>query len=357
MRGTGTARGRGTAAVLLAGLALAFMASAATPPATALPPAVQSALQPVLQPAVKPAVQPEVQPAVQPAAQPTPAAAPDAPRGADGLLVVPPLARVTDLAGVLSAADRSALDAKLAGFESSHGAQIAVIVVPSTKPEPIEDFAHRVGDAWKIGRKGIGDGLLVVVATADRTARIDVARNLEGAIPDVTALRVIREQMAPHFVSRDYAGGLNAAADALFGLVTAENLPAPSNAPTPSGLPQQSVDAGEDVVGMLVPFVIGGVILGSLLRRLFGFPGALVAAGGAGALAGVMLTSLALGGLAALAVFVLAFFFGPFAAAQVLGGRFGGGGFGGGGFGGGGGGGFRSGGGGDFSGGGASGNW
>jgi len=284
-------------------------------------------------------------------------AAPDAPRGADGLLAVPPLARVVDLSGVLAPGDRAALDGKLAQFEAAHGSQVAIVIVPSTKPEPIEDFAHRIGDSWKIGRPGVGDGLLIVVATDDRTARIDVARRLEGAIPDATARRVIREDMAPHFAAKDYAGGLSAALDAVFGLIQGEGLPAPP--PAPGGATAPAGDTGDDLFGALIPFVIGGIVIGSLLRRLFGFPGALVAGGGAGVVCGVMLGSLAFGAVTALAVVFIAGIFGPFmGVAQVLGGRAGslpGGGFGGG-FGGGGGG-FRSGGGGDFSGGGASGTW
>ena len=123
----------------------------------------------------------------------------DAPRGADGLLAVPPLARVTDLAGALKAADKAALEQKLAAFESARGAQIAVVVVPSTQPEPIEDYAHRIGEAWKIGRRGIGDGLLIVVATQDRRARIAVARSLDGAVPDAVIVLAaqLRRDAAP----------------------------------------------------------------------------------------------------------------------------------------------------------------
>src|SRR6266853_804768 len=125
-----------------------------------------------------------------------------APVGPDGLLLVPPLARVVDLPGVLSAADRAALEARLARFESDNGAQVALVIVASTGVEPIEDFANRVGSAWKIGRRGVGDGLLLVVTTEDRKARIEVARSLEGAIPDAVAKRVIQQKMGPHFRGR-----------------------------------------------------------------------------------------------------------------------------------------------------------
>ncbi|MCS6944472.1 MAG: TPM domain-containing protein, partial [Sutterellaceae bacterium] len=102
------------------------------------------------------------------------------PRGADGLLAVPPPARVTDTTGTLSAREREALEAKLSAFEAAPGSQIAIVMVGSTAPEPIADFAQRLGEAWKIGRAGVGDGLLIVVAKDDRRVWIAVARALEG---------------------------------------------------------------------------------------------------------------------------------------------------------------------------------
>ncbi|MFN7888103.1 MAG: TPM domain-containing protein, partial [Betaproteobacteria bacterium] len=224
----------------------------------------------------------------------------DAPRQPDGLLAVPVLARVTDLAGALSPADRAALDAKLAAFERERGSQIAVLVVPSTAPEPIADFTNRVGGEWKIGRKGVGDGLLVVVAVADRKAWISVARALEGVVPDVVASRIVREAMGPRFAKGDYAGGLNAGLDALFARVTGEGLPAPVRAA------QAKADAGEDALALLIPFVMVGVVVGAILRRVLGAPGALLAGGGAGTAAGWLLSSLPLGALAGVIVFFLA---------------------------------------------------
>lgn len=276
-------------------------------------------------------------------------------RGPDGLLAIPPLARVTDTTGTLSAADRQALENKLAAFEAAHGSQIAVVMVASTQPEPIADFAQRVGEAWKIGRAGVGDGLLIVVAKDDRRVWIAVARALEGAVPDVAAKRVIREVIAPRFQQGDFAGGLSAGLDALFKLIEGEGLPAPV------GVSQRTVDAGEGVFALLLPFVLVGVVVGSVLRRLFGVPGALVAGAGSGALGGFLLSSLALGALIGIVAFVLALGSGS-RAARALGGRRGGdvffpGGFGGGWPGGVGGGGWASGGGGDFAGGGAGGRW
>jgi uncharacterized protein len=283
-------------------------------------------------------------------------------RGPDGLLAIPPVARVTDTTGTLRPQDKQALENKLAGFETAHGSQIAIVMVARTQPEPISDFAFRLGDAWKIGRKGVGDGLLIVVAKDDHKVWIAVARALEGAVPDLAAKRVIREQIAPRFQQGDFGGGLNAAVDALTRLIEGEGLPAPS------GVSKQKVDAGESMIGLLIPFVIGGVIVGGLLRRIFGVPGALVAGAGSAAISGFLLSSLLFGGLAGLAVLLISLVGGS-PMSQALGGRRGGGvfipgGFGGGGWGGGGGfggggggGGFSSGGGGDFSGGGAGGDW
>jgi uncharacterized protein len=288
------------------------------------------------------------------------ARAADAPRNAEGLVAVPSLARVTDLAGVLQPADRQALDGKLAAYETAHGSQIAIIVLPTTQPEPIADFTNRVGDAWKIGRRGVGDGVLITVAVDDRRVWISVARALEGAIPDAVATRISREVIAPRFRQGDFAGGLSAGLDALFRQIDGEGLP------TPSGLPSGKVDAGEDVLGLLFVIVLVGIAIGATLRRIFGVPGALLAGGGAGAISATLLASMLLGGLAGVAVFVLSLMSGRGGGGgRVLGSRRGGGsifvpggwsgGHGGGSWGGGGG--WSSGGGGDFSGGGGGSGW
>jgi uncharacterized protein len=280
--------------------------------------------------------------------------APAADRGPDGLLRVPPLARVVDAGGYLSAADRAALDGKLAAFEARRGSQIAIVLVPSTQPEPIEDYAHRVGEAWKIGRAGTGDGLLIVVAVQDRRARIDVARSLEGAVPDALAGRVVQNQIAPRFAAKDYAGGLEDALDVLFAHISAEGLaPGPGDGALAAGRRRGDEDGR---LHPLLPLLFGGAAVGVFLRRLLGVLGALLAAGGAFALAAIVFSSIGLAALAGIGVLVFSLFGGPFfAASQMLGVR--GGGYSGGFGGGGGGGGFRSGGGGDFSGGGASGSW
>jgi len=286
------------------------------------------------------------------------AARPSAPeqRLPDGTLAVPPLARVTDTAGVLNGAQRAELEAKLAAFEQARGAQIAVIVVPSTQPEPISDFANRVGGVWKIGRPEIGDGVLIVVAVKDRRAWISVARSLEGAIPDVLAARITREYMGPQFAKGDFAAGLNAGVDAVMRRIEGERLP------TPAGIPRERVDAGESVLSLLIPIILVGAFVSSVLRRRLGVPGAALGGIAAGSIAGFILSSLLLGGVAAIAVFLFSGLGGLGGGGRALGGRGGpiflpGGWSGGGGGWSGGGGGWSSGGGGDFSGGGGGSSW
>lgn len=285
------------------------------------------------------------------------AMAAEPPRDAAGLVAVPPLARVTDLAGVLKPGEKETLESKLTAYETAHGSQIAIIVLPTTQPEPIADFTNRVGDAWKIGRKGVGDGVLIAVAVNDRRVWISVARALEGAIPDAVATRISREVIAPRFKQGDFGGGLAAGLDALFRQIDGEGLP------TPSGLPTGKVDAGEDVISLLLGIVVAGIGIGALLRRVIGVPGALLAGGGAGFVAKLMLASGLLAGIAGVAVFIFSLVGGAGGGGRgrVLGSRRGGrsifipGGWSGGSWGGGGG--WSSGGGGDFSGGGGGSSW
>jgi uncharacterized protein len=208
---------------------------------------------------------------------------------------------------------------------------------------------------WKIGRPDIGDGVLMVVAVKDRRAWISVARTLEGAIPDVVAARITREQMGPQFAKGDFAAGLNAGVDAVMRRIEGEGLP------TPAGIPRERVDAGESVLSLLIPIILVGAFVSAMLRRRMGVPGAALGGVGAGAAAGFILSSLLLGGVAAIAVFLFSAFGGSGGGrgGRALGGRGGpiflpGGwsGGGGGGWSGGGGGG-----GGDFSGGGGGSSW
>jgi len=290
----------------------------------------------------------------------------EAPRDASGLVAVPPLARVTDLAGALKPADVQALETKLAAHEIAKGSQIAIVVLPTTQPEPIADFAQRVGDAWKIGRKGVGDGVLITVAVEDRRVWISVARALEGALPDVAATRISRELIAPRFREGDYGGGLVAGLDAILQRLDGEALPPPVRSAA------GPVSVGGDVMPILIGVVLAGIGVGSALRRMLGVPGALVAAGGSGVVTGALLASALLGGLAGLVVLVGSVMGASSGGGggRVLGGRRRGGapifipgGWSGGGRGGGigggwgGGGGWSSGGGGDFAGGGGGSSW
>lgn len=261
---------------------------------------------------------------------------------------VPPLtARVIDQTHTLDAANTQALEAKLAALEQSKGAQIAVLMVSATTPESIEQYALRVAEAWKLGRKGVDDGALLLIAKDERALRIEVGYGLEGAIPDALAKRIIAEIIVPRFKAGDFAGGVEAGVDALIKLVQGEPLPAPD------GRRAEGSGLGEHVpLLMMFIFVAGG-----LLRSLFGrLPGAAVA-GGVAFLGAWLL----LGGvLVALLVALVAFVFTLAGGGRGIGGGsghpggwgggggLGGGGFGGGGFGGGGGG---------FGGGGASGRW
>ncbi len=126
---------------------------------------------------------------------------------AQPLRAIPALsARVIDETNTLSGEQRQALETKLAAIEQQQGSQVVVLMVPTTSPEDIAAFANRVGNAWKIGRKDVGDGVLVLVAKDDRRMRIEVAKALEGAIPDIAAARIIDTAMKPRFRDGDFAG-------------------------------------------------------------------------------------------------------------------------------------------------------
>lgn len=273
---------------------------------------------------------------------------------AQDVLPLPVLsARVIDQTGSLSDAQRGALEGKLAAFEAASGPQLVLLLVPTTRPEDITSYAQRVADAWKIGRRTVGDGVLVVVAQGDREVRIEVAKALEGAIPDLAARRIIDRAIVPAFRTGDYAGGLNAGVDQLMARIRGEGLPAP----TPRG---GGRDQGLAFDQLAMFFFVGVLLAGGLLSAVFGRRlGSVITAGAAGGLAWWLSASLLLAVGAALATVLLVGVMGIGTVLRLVAmgaGRGGGGGFGSGG-GGGGGGGFSSGGGGDFGGGGASGRW
>jgi uncharacterized protein len=277
---------------------------------------------------------------------------------AQDVLPVPPLtAPVIDQTATLDEAQRTALIAKLSAIEQQTGSQIVVLLVPSTLPEDIAAYSQRVGDSWKIGRREVGDGLLIVVAKNDRRVRIEVAKALEGAVPDLAAKRIIDAQITPAFRAGDYAGGLSAAVDQLAARIRGEALPAP-NRPDAQ---QRTQGNGPSLDSLAIFLFVVVPIAGALFTRLMGRKlGSLATGGVAGGIGWWLTASALLAGVAGLIAVVLVGVFGVGSA------RRGGGsggvppiiwGGGGGGWGGGGGGGFSSGGGGDFGGGGASGGW
>jgi len=254
-------------------------------------------------------------------------------------VAVPPLsARVIDQTGTLSSEQKVSLEQTLAAFEARKGTQLAVLIVPTTGPEPIEQYALRVVEQWKLGRKKIDDGALLVVAKDDRTLRIEVGYGLEGALNDATAKRIISEVIVPRFRQQDFAGGITAGVDQIILVADGEPLPAP----------QQRLNGTVNDVQQFAPIALVLALgLGSLLRVWLGhLPGA-VATGGVVA----VVTWFVAGALSLALVFgVIAFVFTLAGGMGLLGmaGR--------GHYGYGGGGGFRGGGGG-FGGGGASGRW
>lgn len=290
---------------------------------------------------------------------------------AQDVQAVPALSgRIVDTVGLLSADDRAMLEAKLAEFEARSGPQIVLLLVARTAPEDIAAYAQRVADTWKIGRRDVGDGLLVVVARDDRRIRIEVAKALEGAVPDLAARQIIDRAIAPAFKRGDYAGGLSAGVDALIARVQGEHLPAPApktgNGQGPGVL---AGDDGFDLEQLGLFFFVAVPVAGAVFSSLFGRKlGALATGGGAGVMAWWLTASVVLGAVAGAVALILVGVIGVGAGGRrsarggpgsggppIIWGGGHGGGFGG--MGGGGGGGFSSGGGGDFGGGGASGDW
>ncbi|HEY2781445.1 MAG TPA: YgcG family protein [Steroidobacteraceae bacterium] len=275
--------------------------------------------------------------------------------GAD--VAVPPLAaRVTDLTGTLSGGAVARIEAKLAAFEAKKGSQIAVLIVPTTQPEEIEQFSIRVVEAWKLGRKGVDDGALLIVAKDDRRVRIEVGQGLEGALPDAIANRIVAETIAPRFKLGDYDGGVEKGIDQMISVVNGEPLPPPD----------RKWERRNGVGNMLPVLLVVVFVVSGVLRAIFGRLFGSVATGGlTGGIVWLLSHLIPFGIGAGVLAFLFALLTGGSRSGWSTGGRwggmggfgggFGGGGFGGGGFGGGGGG--FSGGGGGFSGGGASGSW
>jgi uncharacterized protein len=277
---------------------------------------------------------------------------------AQGLQPVPPLeARVTDLTGTLTAGQQSELEQKLAAFEQRKGAQVALLMVPTTQPEAIEQYSIRVVEAWKLGRSKPDDGVLLLVALQDRALRIEVGYGLEGALTDALSGRIINDTITPLFRQGDIFGGVSAGLDQIMRVVDGEALPEPD----------RSWQHSSDRLPKALPFLfIGVLVIGGVLRAMLGRTlGALATGGVTGGLVWLLSKVIGLAIGAGVVALLISLFAGlastgrgigrgpPGGWGGGLGGGLGGGGFGrGGGFGGG-----FGGGGGGFGGGGASGRW
>jgi uncharacterized protein len=271
--------------------------------------------------------------------------------GALAEVAVPPLrAPVTDLTRTLTPDQIATLDQQLRAFEAKQGSQIAILIVPTTQPESIEQYGIRVAEAWKLGRQGTNDGAVLLIAKDDRAMRIEVGRGLEGVLPDVLANRIIDQVIVPRFRANDFFGGIREAIERMIALVEGEPLPEPERAQR--GAP--------DGLGNALPLLLMLVFVGSgILRGMLGrFGGASVTASIAAVIVWVLTSTLVIAIGAAVLAFVVALLGGGGGGGWASPGRRGRGGYGGswgGGLGGGGGG--WSGGGGTFGGGGASGRW
>lgn len=253
-------------------------------------------------------------------------------------------ARVTDLTNTLTSSEKSRIESELENLEQTKGSQIAVLIVPTTEPEPIEDYSIRVAEAWKIGREGVDDGVILLIAKNDRKLRIEVGYGLEGAVTDAKSRQIIEEYITPAFKQGDFGGGISDGVAAIAQLVAGEELPEPTYA--------DNTNPGNGINGWFIFIFIFAMIVSSATKKKLG-NGKSKGIGSIVAFIGGMLLFGVIGGIG------LVFFYLIFSS---IGGGRGGGGYYGGGFGGGnsgssfGGGGF-SGGGGSFGGGGASGSW
>jgi uncharacterized protein len=257
-------------------------------------------------------------------------------------VAIPPLSSpVTDLTQTLTREQAASLEQTLRAFEQRKGSQIAVLLVPTTQPESIEQYSIRVAEAWKIGRKGIDDGVIFLIAKDDRALRIEVGYGLEGALPDAVASRIIRDVVTPQFRSGDFYGGIAAGVDRIIRTIDGEPLPEP--------VKSRASNTEGKLFDALPVFLMAVFVVGGILRAIFGrLGGAAVAAAAVAVIVWLLIGTLVVAIIAAIIAFI----------ATLVGGGGGGwssgrrSGWGGGGFGGG-----WSGGGGGFGGGGASGRW
>lgn len=247
-------------------------------------------------------------------------------------VAVPPLsARVIDQTATLSSAEVANLEQKLQMFDAKKGSQLVVLIVPTTQPETIEQYALRVAEKWKLGRKKVDDGVILLIAKEDRAVRIEVGYGLEGALNDATSKRIISDVMIPRLKNGDFYGSITAGTEQIMRVIDGE------------ALPEASSTTAADIESYFPLIFMLALVLGGVLRAVFGrFLGSLATGGGMAGVAWLLVGTLS----TALGTGIVVFLFTLLAGG--LAGRSFGGGFGGGGFGGGGGG---------FGGGGASGRW
>jgi uncharacterized protein len=254
--------------------------------------------------------------------------------------------RVTDQTATLTAEQKAALEQTLQAFEARKGSQLAVLIVPTTAPETIEQYALRVAEQWKLGRKKVDDGAVLVVAKTDRALRIEVGYGLEGALNDATSKRIISEIITPRFKQGDFYGGITAGVDQIIRVIDGEPLPQPNTRP---------VGGIADIQQYVPVILILALVVGGLLRSVLGrFPGALATGGAVAVVAWLIAGAVSIALIAGVIALLFTLLSGGMGGHGVGGRR---GGFGTGGFGGGLGRGGFGGGGGGFGGGGASGRW
>ena len=266
---------------------------------------------------------------------------------AQNLIAVPERRIVTDLTSTLNEQQQAALTEKLRALETRKGSQIAVLIVPTTEPETIEQYALRVSDTWKLGRKGVDDGALLVIAKNDRKLRIETRYGLEGPMPDAVAKRIIAEVITPLFKHGDFYGGIDAGVDRMVTVVDGEPLPAPQ--------PQSYND--DSWLSALPLVILLAFVSGAIFRAIFGrFFGSIIAGGVTGLVTWVILSVMGVAAIAGILAFMFNLFAGAVSPMNGWSNRGRGGGMGGG-WGGGSSGDFGGGGGGFGGGGGASGEW
>ena len=220
------------------------------------------------------------------------------------LVAVPPLSgRVVDQTGTLSAGDIASLTQTLRDLETRKGSQVAVLIVPTTDGEAIEQYALRVAEAWKIGRKKIDDGALLVIAKNDRRLRIEVGYGLEGALTDVTTKRIIDEDVTPKFKTGDFAGGVSAGVDRMVRIVNGEKLPEPEPPHWQDTGFLNSIDPFNPFVLVFV-FIVGGALRAALGRLV----GSAATGGVVGVLAWLFVGSLGLAAIVGVLAFLVSAF-------------------------------------------------